>query len=114
MELQLVSLTHTYTHNLSLVRIRSFLHKSTADSDDYTTVSRTLTFQPGTTSVSFPVTASTDQIDEVQEEFSISLSNPTNDAMLGSDDRARVFIDDGNSEYEFNNKTDCKAMEIVL
>ena len=96
MELLLVSLSHT--HNLSLVRIRSFLHKSTADSDDYTTVSRTLTFQPGATSVSFPVTASTDLIDEDQEEFSITLSNPTNDAMLGSDDSAMVFIDDGNSE----------------
>ena len=96
MELQLVSLSHT--HNLSLVRIRSFLHKSTTDSDDYTTVSRTLTFQPGTTSVSFPVSASTDQIDEVQEDFSITLSNPTNDAVVGSDDSAMVFIDDGNSK----------------
>ena len=43
--------------------------------------------------------ASTDQINEDQEDFSISLSNPTNDAVFGSDNSGTtVFISDGNSK----------------
>jgi len=43
--------------------------------------------------------ANTDQLDEVQEQFSISLSSPTNEAVLGSEINATFFIKDGNSKF---------------
>ncbi len=66
---------------------------------DYVPVRQTLTFAPGQTSVTFPVMAREDQIDESREQFSLELANPTNGATVGSDDSATVFIDDTNSQF---------------
>lgn len=61
---------------------------------DYSTVTQTLTFQPGQTSAQFPVQTKTDNLDELQEDFSLSLSSPTNGAVLGDDRVATVAIND--------------------
>jgi subtilisin family serine protease/subtilisin-like proprotein convertase family protein len=45
---------------------------------DYTAVAGTLTFAPGTTSATISVPILNDNLDEVDETFSLSLSNPTN------------------------------------
>ncbi len=61
-------------------------------------MSQTLTFQPGQVSATFPVSGAVDQIDEVQEQFTMTLTNPSSNSMLGEDDEATVFINDANSK----------------
>ena len=68
------------------------------DSEDFVPISRTLTFQSGERTVRFPVMALVDQVDELREQFSLVLSNPNNDAALGSSNTATVFIEDTNSK----------------
>lgn len=61
--------------------------------DDYVEELITLTFQPGNTSVDFPVTSVDDTISELVERFTVTLSDPQG-ASLGPDFTAEVEIED--------------------
>ena len=77
-------------------------------------MSQTLTFLPGDTSASFPVMALADQIDELQEQFPLSLSNPSSNAMLGAASTATVFINDTNSKSLSANHTHSSTSKTPL
>ncbi len=64
--------------------------------DDYSTISRIVTFSPGTTSVSVPVNLMEDDVQEESEDFTATISSP-NGATLGTPTTATVTImeDDG-------------------
>ena len=63
-----------------------------AGSDDYTPTSGTLTFAAGQTSATFTVAILQDALAEGPESFTVSLSNPTGGAALGSPTTAGVLI----------------------
>ena len=56
----------------------------------------TITFPAGVTSVTVPVTTTSDDLSELQEMFDATLSNPSDDLTVGADDKATVVIDDNN------------------
>lgn len=64
---------------------------------DYTVRNETLTFADGVTSRTLSVPIESDVIDESDETFTVTLSNPTNNATLGATTTASVTIvdDDG-------------------
>jgi len=57
-----------------------------------------VTFTPGETRAIVPVSSTEDSIDEINEDFSVMLRNPTGQTQLGPDNEAEVTIvdDDGN------------------
>ena len=55
----------------------SFLHTSAPD--DYAAVNRVITFEPGTSSLSVPITINEDVIDEPQETILVDLALDTSD-----------------------------------
>jgi hypothetical protein len=61
--------------------------------DDYDALDGTLTFAPGQTSASFQAVLAADSLDESEETFGITLSDPTN-AQLGDRLEAEVTIQD--------------------
>ena len=69
----------------------------TASSGDFTTASGVLTFMPGETTKSVPVTTAGDTTDEDDETFTLTLSNVDN-ATLPSDASATGTINDDDSE----------------
>ena len=66
---------------------------SSVSNSDYTSASGTLTFTAGQTLKNISVTITDDSLDEDNETFTLSLSNPEN-ATLGSTDEATVTIED--------------------
>ena len=48
------------------------------DTNDYVSTTGTLTFNPGDTTKNIPITMVQDAIDEVNETFTVTISNPTN------------------------------------
>jgi len=64
--------------------------------DDYTAASGTLSFAPGQTSRSFAVTILDDALDELDETFTLTLSNPVN-ATLGTPSAATLTIVDNDA-----------------
>ena len=68
------------------------------DSLDYTSVSRTLTFAPGTVSQTVPVPILDDNVNEDRERFTAALSEPQG-ADLGSRSTASVIIEDEDCEF---------------
>ncbi len=64
---------------------------------DYTTTAGTLTFGPGVTSQQFAVPISNDGTFEGDETFTVTISNPTNGALLGTTTTAPVTITDDES-----------------
>jgi hypothetical protein len=69
-----------------------------AGSDDYGTISGTLTFGPGTTGQQLSIPIVNDDLDEANETFNISLSNPTGGASLGSIVTQDVIIEDDDEQ----------------
>ena len=73
---------------------------ATADStanatNDYVTTTGTLTFNPGDTSKTISVMIVQDAIDETDETFTISLSNPTNSAISVATGTVTITDDEG-------------------
>lgn len=62
--------------------------------DDYTAVSGTLSFADGQSSRTLAITLDNDALDEADENFTVTLSNPTGGATLGSPASATVTIVD--------------------
>ncbi len=65
--------------------------------DDYTATSGTLTFTDGQTSKTINIPVNNDTTSEPAESFSISLSNPTGGATLGSPTTATLNINDNDA-----------------
>lgn len=65
---------------------------------DYSEESTVLTFQPGETEISFPVSTIEDTTNEPVESFIVTLSNPQG-AILGEDSTANVDIADDDGMY---------------
>lgn len=85
----------------------------TASNADFTTKTETLTFKPGETQKTFTVQTTQDALFESDETFSVSLTNPTNGAIIDStkgtakgtitnDDLAPVFAIASSSANEGN------------
>ena len=74
---------------------------------DYLSTSGTLTFNDSETIRSIEITINDDQLDEINEEFSIELSNPTGDALLGNTTVAPIIIldDDGPGELSMESSS---------
>ncbi len=70
---------------------------------DYSAVSGTLTFADGETLRSFEISIINDDADENNERFYLNLSNPSNEALLGSRSQVPVTIldDDGPGALSF-------------
>ncbi len=64
-----------------------------ASGSDYTSASGTLTFEAGQTSKTISIAIAEDSIDEPDETFTVSLSNPSN-VTLGSSSKTTVTIED--------------------
>jgi uncharacterized repeat protein (TIGR01451 family) len=62
--------------------------------NDYTAASGTLTFPPGITTQTFPVTIASDAMDENDETVSLTLSNPTNATLGGANPATLTIVDD--------------------
>ena len=69
---------------------------SSASDADYTAASGTLTFAEGDTEKTIEVTITEDDVDEDDETFTVTLSDPSN-ATLGSTDEATVTITDNDT-----------------
>ena len=72
--------------------------------EDYNPVTQTITFPVGVTSQTVPVDTLDDSIDENEESFSASLSNPMGSGLpfeLGDDDTATANIVDTDSTYNY-------------
>ncbi len=80
---------------------------ATSDDDatagsDYTATSGTLTFDPGDTSKTFTVDILDDGAGEDDERVDLTLSNPSANAWLGSDDTATLKIEDDEPRVQFS------------
>ena len=69
----------------------------TADGNDYTAASGTLTFADGVSEQTITVNINDDSIEEFLETFSVTISNATGGAVLGSETVATVTIADNDS-----------------
>ena len=76
----------------------NFQISSTVSDSDFISVTMTLTFTAGQTTVPIPVTTTNDIISELTETFFAQLSNPSAGVVLGGQSRASVDIldNDGN------------------
>ncbi len=72
---------------------------------DYTSTSGTLTFNPGITEQTISVPIATDSIDETDETFTVTLSSPTNAAILDGTAVGTIVDDDGLPTLTINDVT---------
>ncbi|MGJ3230774.1 MAG: Calx-beta domain-containing protein [Oceanicaulis sp.] len=90
--------TATFTVSLAVASAQTItVDYATSDDSaeagsDYTAASNTLTFDPGVTSQTFDVTITDDALDELNEAFTVTLTNPSNATI--SDDEATGTITD--------------------
>ena len=77
---------------------------------DFTAASDTLTFMPGETTATFTVATEQDTVDEDNETFMVTLSNPS-DAMLATDPTATGTIDDDDDPATLGFEDDAEASE---
>jgi len=70
--------------NQSVTVSTSLIGEDTASNTDFTTKTETLTFQAGQTQKSFTVVTTPDSLLEGNDTFTVSLSNPTNEAIINS------------------------------
>lgn len=94
----------------------------TANGGDYSSRSGTLSFQPGETRKTIDVPILNDALDEDEESFSVSLTNPVH-ATMGSPATATVFIQDNDAEpavsveapsYLFSEASGQAQMDLIL
>ena len=79
---------------------------------DFTAVSATtLTFMPGDTAKPVTVQTTHDTVDEANETFTVTLSNPSSDAMLATDPTATGTIDDDDDPPALGFEDDAEATE---
>ena len=112
-----VSLSAVSGKTVTVTAATSIGGSDTAVSDDFTTVSETLTFAPGDRSKTVTVTTANDRLDEEDEEtFTLTLSGPSNATLSttastavgtirDNDDRPRITIgaatvNEGDGEIE--------------
>lgn len=69
---------------------------ATAGQDYTAQTSKTLTFEPGDTTESFPIEITGDTTDEPNEKFFVNLNNPTN-ATIGDGQAVGTIVDDDGS-----------------
>src|SRR5207344_2983243 len=62
---------------------------------DYVAASGTLTFAPGQTTRTVPVSVNGDALDEPNERFYLNLANPIDGALGNPDGQATILDDDG-------------------
>ena len=77
---------------------------------DFTAASDRLTFMPGETTATFTVATEQDTVDEDNETFTVTLSNPS-DAMLATDPTATGTIDDDDDPATLGFEDDAEASE---
>jgi hypothetical protein len=91
--------------------------------NDYTANSGTLTFGPGETEETFDVLITNDSLDEVDESVTLTLSEPTNGASLGSPAVATLHITDNDApptvqfssdSYSVNEATSLATITVLL
>jgi hypothetical protein len=73
--------------------------------DDYTHTSGTLTFNPGNTSATFPISILNDTLGEDDELVNLTISNPSANVWLGSDNTATLTIKDDEPRVQFDIST---------
>ena len=62
----------------------------------------TITFPAGQTSITFPVDTTEDEIAELLEQFTATLSNPSEGLIVGANEQALIeIVDDDDCEYPF-------------
>ena len=76
-----------------------FLLSPTASGDYSAFTAMTITFPAGQTSVMIPVDTTEDEIAELLEQFTATLSNPSEGLIVGDDDVATIEIGDDDCEY---------------
>ena len=68
--------------------------------DDYTSVTMTITFPAGTTEFTIPVLTALDEVADMGERFTATLTNPSEGLAVGTDDTATInIIDDTGKVY---------------
>ena len=72
---------------------------------DYTATEGTITFAPGETSKTIEVEIIADTLDEIDEAFTLALSNPTNVAIAKSESTATITDNDGPPTVTIDNVT---------
>ena len=87
----------------TVVSVDYTIVSGSADDDDYVEVSGTLTFQAGETVKSIEVETTEDKDTEETETFSIVLSNPQGNTVIGSEDTTEIsIVDDDELQSTFN------------
>jgi hypothetical protein len=69
---------------------------------DFLETTGTLIFPPGSTTSQIPVTVLPDNIDELNETFTVTLANPTGGAVIGDGSGTGTITDDDNSTVRFS------------
>jgi trypsin len=87
-----VTVTRTQTAGTATVVLKTA--PGTADSRDFRSVNRKLTFKPGVASVTVPITIVNDRLAEGPESFTVALSSPAIGFTLGDQSTATVSITD--------------------
>ena len=106
-----VAATATFTVTMSPVSPQTVtVNYATANGSavapgDYTAKSGTLTFAPGTTSQTIPVTVSGDTIDELDETFVVNLSAPVNAVIATGQGIGTIVDNDPAPSLAINNAT---------
>ncbi|MBV1788496.1 retention module-containing protein [Marinobacterium sp. D7] len=88
----------------------------TAASSDFTATTGTLTFAPGETSKTFTVQTTADTIDEENETFTVSLSNPSTGALVSATDGSAtgtILDDDSVSVQSVSDATEVEGTDLV-
>ncbi|MFM8745694.1 MAG: trypsin-like serine protease [Aestuariivirga sp.] len=88
-----VRVTRAFTAGTATVMVAAVPGTAAARSD-FRAISRKMTFRPGVTSVSVPITIVNDRAAEGPETFTVSLSSPSGGLTLGSPTAATVTIID--------------------
>lgn len=87
------------TGNLSGIDTIDYaLVSGTADDTDYIDIQGTLTFSSGDSSKNISISTIDDTLDEADESFSVVLSNPVGNALLGTQNVSAVTITDNDAD----------------
>ena len=82
-----------------------FCYQPTAPGDYTTFTAMTFTFPAGQTSITIPVDTTEDGVSELLEQFTATLSNPSEGLTVGDDDVATIEIEDDDRKYNWLRST---------